>query len=113
MSAVRKLKPGFPLLFACFAGAVILMIAFHGTKKPSLRVGATIRDPQEYLSKHGPRVPFCVGTLVSQPGGVYTHDTSFLILGRRITSRTTLYRFDTNGTVLSIYSRRYWPIFHF
>jgi len=109
---VSKLKPGV-LLLACFAAAVILIIGFQGTKTPSLRVGSSIRDPREYLSACGPRVPFCVRTLVSQPGGVYTHDASFVILGSRITSRVTVCRFDTNGTVLSIYSRRYWPIFHF
>ncbi len=101
------------LLFVCFAGAAILIIGLQGTKAPPLRVGSSVKDPQDYLSRHGPRGRFCVTALVKQPGGVYTHDASFVILGRRITSRTTVYLFDTNGTVLSIQSRRYWPIFHF
>lgn len=104
------------LLLACLAGAVILAIGFQATKLPSLRVGTTIRDPQEYFTRQLRKqrhVPLRVSSLVSQPGGVYTYDTSFVILGRRITSRTSVYQFDTNGTLLNIYSRRYWPILHF
>ena len=111
MSAVSKLKRGV-LLLACFAGAVILIIGLQGTKSPSLRVGTTISDPREYFSRRGPRLPFCVRTLVSYRG-VYTQEASFVILGSRITSRVTVYQFDTNGTVLRIDSSRYWPIFHF
>jgi hypothetical protein len=104
------------LLIACLAGAVIFTICFQATKSPSLRVGTTIRDPQEYFTeqlKHQPHLPLRVSTLTSQPGGLFTYNTRFVFLGCEITSRTSTYRFDTNGTVLSIYTRRYWPIFHF
>jgi hypothetical protein len=103
-------------LLACLAGAVIFTIGFQATKSPSLRVGTTIRNPQEYFTQQlrkQPHLPLRVSTLMSQPGGLYTYNTRFVFLGREITSKTSVYRFDTNGTILSIYARRYWPIFHF
>ncbi len=101
------------LLLACLAATVVFAIGFRPTKSPSLRVGTTIRNPQEYLTQQLRHRPLRVSTLTSEPSrGVYTCSTSFVLLGREITSRVSVYRFDTNGTVLSIYSRRYWPILH-
>ncbi len=102
------------LLLACLAGGVFFTIGFQATRSPSLRVGTTISDPKEYFNQRLRRhVPFRDSILTSQPGGVYVYDTRFVLLGHTITARASVYRFDTNGTVLSIYSRRYWPIFHF
>ncbi len=114
MSGVSKLKASV-LLLACFAGGVFFTIAFQATNSPSLRVGARISDPQGYFDQRlRHHVPLRDSTLTSQPGGgVYVYDTRFVLLGHTITSRASVYRFDTNGTVLSIYSRRYWPIFRF
>jgi len=102
------------LLLACLAG-VLFTIGFQATKPPWLRVGTTIRDPEKYFTQqlrthHSLRVV----TLTSQPGGVYTYNTRFVLLGRGIAERTSVYCFDTNGTVLSIYTTRWqWPILHF
>lgn len=102
------------LLLACLAVGVLFTIGFQATKSPSLRVGTTIRDPQAYFTQRlRHHLPLRVSTLTSQPGGVYVYDTRFVLLGREITSRASVYRFDTNGTVLSIYTRRNWPIFRF
>ena len=116
MSAKPK-KNARVLLLACLAGAVVFAIGFQAlTKSPSLRVGTTIRDPQEYFTqrlRHVAHLPLRDITLTSQPNGLYIYHTSFVFLGREITSRASVYCFDTNGTVLSIYSRRYWHILHF
>jgi hypothetical protein len=92
-------------------------MGFQATNSPSLRVGTTIRDPQDYLTqrpRHQAHLPLRVSTLTSQPGGgVYTYATTYAFLGHTITVRTSTYLFDTNGTVLKIYTRRCWPIFHF
>lgn len=102
------------LLLACLAAGVFFTVGFQATKSPSLRVGTTIRDPQGYFTQQlRHHLPLRVSTLTSQPSGVYVYDTRFVLLGRAITSRTSVYRFDTNGTVLCTYSRRYWPIFRF
>ncbi len=109
------------LLLACVAGAVIfttgfLTIGFRATKSPSLQVGTTIGNPREYFEQQLRKrhhIPLRVSSFTSIPGGVYVYDTSFVFMGCKITSRTSVYRFDTNGTVLSIYSRRYWPILRF
>jgi hypothetical protein len=102
------------LLLACLAGGGVFTIGFQATKSPSLRVGTTIGDPQEYFTQQlSHHVPLRVSTLTSQPGGVYVYNTRFVLLGREITSGTSVYCFDTNGTVLSMYTRRYWPIFRF
>ena len=99
---------------ACLAAAVVFAIVFRATKPASLRVGMTIRDPQQYFTQHHVHLPLHASTLVSEPNsGLYTYNTSFVVLGCEITSVTSVYRFDTNGTVLSIYTCRYWPIFHF
>ena len=116
MSAMPKLNARV-LLLACLAGAVVFTMGFQAlTKSPSLRVGTTIKDPQAYFTqrlRHQAHLPFRVSTLSSQGGGLYTYNTRFVFLGREITSRTSTYLFDTNGTVLKIYSIRYWPVLHF
>jgi hypothetical protein len=103
------------LLLACLAGVVIFTIGFQATKSPSLRVGTTIRDPQEYFEQQlrHQQLSFLQTSSMVRHRGVYSIDTRFVVLGREITSRVSVYRLDTNGTVLSIYSRRYWPILHF
>ncbi len=118
MTAMSKLNARvLLLLLACLVGGVVFTMGFQATKSPSLRVGTTIRDPQEYLTqrlRHQAHIPLRVSTLASQPsGGVYTYATTYAFLGHNITLRTSTYLFDTNGTVLKIYTRRYWPIFHF
>jgi hypothetical protein len=140
MSAMSKQNVRV-LLLACLAGGVVFTMCFRAaTKSPSLRVGTTIRDPQEYfiqqlrhqahlpisdithtttaspssvLHTYQAQPPLRVITLISEPNGRYTYLTSFAFLGRVITVRSSAYLFDTNGTVLSINSRRYWPILHF
>ncbi len=115
-TAAMSKRTAIVLLLACLAGGgVVLTIGFEATKPLSLRVGTTIRDPGKYFDQQL-RAHHSLSrvTLTSLPsGGVYTYDTSFVILGRRITSRTSVYQLDTNGTVLSIYSRRCWPILRF
>jgi hypothetical protein len=102
------------LLLACLVGGVFLSIGFQATRSPSLRVGTTIRDPQGYFTQRlRHHLPCRVSVLTSQPGGIYVYDTRFVLLSRQITSSVSVYRFDTNGTVLSVYSRRYWPLFRF
>ena len=89
-------------------------MSLQATKPPSLRVGTTVKDPQQCLAQQlRPHLPFRVSTLTSQRSGLITCSTSFVLLGRDITLRVTTYRFDTNGTVLDFYTHRYWPIFHF
>ena len=109
-------KSGFRLLLiVCFAGAMLSTIGFQATKSPSLRVGTTVRDPQEYFEQQlrHKHLPFQESSVTRTSGGWYTIGTRFVVFGREITSRVSSYHFDTNGTVLSVYSRRYWPIFHF
>lgn len=101
------------LLLACLAGGVVFTIGLHATKPPSLRVGTTIRNPKNYLTQQLRAHRFLQeGNLTAQPGGVYTSNTRFVILGHAVTERTSVYCFDTNGTVLSIYTQRRWPILH-
>jgi hypothetical protein len=118
MTAVSKLNGRvLLLLLACLVGGVVFIRGFQATKSPSLRVGTTIRDPYEYLIQrlgHQAHIPFRVSTLTSQPStGLYTCTTTYAFLGHKITLKTSTYLFDTNGTVLKIYTRRYWPIFYF
>ena len=79
------------LLLACLVGGVVFTMGFQATKSPSLRVGTTIRDPQEYLTqrlRHQAHIPLRVSTLASQPsGGVYTYATTYAFLGHNITLR--------------------------
>jgi hypothetical protein len=102
------------LVLVCLAIALILILGLQATKSPSLRLGTTIKDPQEYfthqLRKHR---PLCVSTLTSLGNVRFIYDTRFVLLGHTITSRVFVYRFDTNGTVLDISTHRYWPILHF
>jgi hypothetical protein len=106
MSATSKRILSY-LLIAGLAGAVFFAIGFQATKSPQLRVGTTIRDPQGYFTKRLRRhVPLRESTLTSQPGGVYVYSTSYVLLGRTITSTASVYCFDTNGTVLRMESSR-------
>lgn len=102
------------LLLACLAFALIVTLGLQATKSPSLRLGTTLKDPQEYfthqLRQHR---PLCVSTLTCQGNVRFIYDTRFVLLGQTISSRVFVYRFDTNGTVLDIWTHRYWPIFHF
>ena len=117
MTAMSKLNARvLLLLLACLVGGVVFTMGIQATNSPSLRVGTTIRDPQEYLTqrlRHQAHLPLRVSTLSSQPGGVYTYATTYAFLGHTITLRTSTYLFDTNGTLLRMESGRYWPIFHF
>ena len=102
------------LLLACLAGGVVFTIGLQASKR-SLRVGTTVRHPLEYFEQQlmHQNLHFQTGAIVGQPGGWYTINTRFVVFDREITSKVCTYHFDTNGTVLSVSSRRYWPIFHF
>ena len=91
-------------------------ISFQPTKSPSLRVGTTIRDPAEYFRQQARhQAGFPLRHTITTVGQRHIQVTTrFDLQGRTITFTTSVYRFDTNGTILSIYNtRRYWPIFHF
>ena len=101
------------LLLACLAG-VLFTIGLLAAKPPSLRVGTTIRDPENYFRQQlGTHRSLRIVTLTSQPGGVYTYSTRFVLLGCGIAERTSVCCFDTNGTLRSIHTTRWqWPVPH-
>lgn len=107
------------LSLATLAAGAVFTLGFCATKPLPLRVGMTIKDPWAYFTKQvdaedKARHTCRTVSLISPADGVYVYSTRLVLLGDRgIATRMSVYRFNTNGTVLSIATRWQWPIFDF
>ncbi len=107
------------ILISAFAALVVFVVSFalRASRPPALHVGSTVNDPWAYISERVRdqadgefRHVYC--GMSSKDVIVYVTQFSFL-RDHRIASRSFIYSFDTNCTVVSIKSKWKFQIFDF
>ena len=99
------------LIFVVSAGLV--GIAVITTAPPSLRMGATLKDPRSYfmdqVEANHRGIRRLMPHSVAAGDAVFTCSTQYRVRpNHTIALRSYTYRFDTNGTLLSISSDLKW-----
>jgi hypothetical protein len=99
------------LIIVVIAGLVSIEVMT--AKPPSLRVGATLKDPRSYfmaqVEANHRGIRRLMAHSVEASDGVFICRTKYRVRpNHTIALRSYTYRFDTNGTLLSISSEMKW-----